>query len=66
MTAIDAEFVNYKHIPTRKAFQIVLEVNEERQREVFECLGYPITGQSMRVAVTRLHEEPPAMCKINP
>lgn len=54
MTAIAAEFVSYKHIITRKAFQIVLEVPEERQSEVFAVLGYPNSSQSLQCAVARI------------
>lgn len=64
MSAIDAEFVSYKHIPTRKAFQITLEVAEERTREVFDKLGFPNSSVSIRVGIARLqeptHDEPNA------
>jgi len=55
MSAIEAIFHSYKHIPTRKAFQITLEVPEERTAEVFSILGYPTSDSSLYVAVTRLY-----------
>lgn len=54
MSAIKAVYHGYKPIPTRKAFQIILEVPEEAQAEVFATLGYPISGQDIWVAVARL------------
>lgn len=54
MTAIQAELVNYKRIPSRKAFQIILEVPEEHQRLVHDALGYPISGESLWVGLVRI------------
>jgi hypothetical protein len=56
--AIKAVFVNHKRIETRSAFQIILEVPEEMQKEVFDALGYPNSSQSIWVTVARLQEEP--------
>lgn len=55
MSAIEGEFVTYKHIPTRAVFQIVIEAPEEAAPEVFAALGYPSSGKSLYVAVTRLY-----------
>lgn len=57
MTAIKAEFVNHKRIPSRKTLQIILEVPEEHQKHVFDVLGYPNSSNSMWVAVARIHPE---------
>ncbi len=55
MTAIKAVFVNHKRIASRKAFQIILEVPEEEQREVFNVLGYPNSSESIWMGVARLN-----------
>ncbi len=65
MSAIEFEFVTYKHVPTRKAFQITLEIQEEAQAEVFETLGYPTSGESLYVAVARL-KSPESRVLTNP
>ena len=56
MTAIKAEYVNYKRLPTRKTLQIILEVAEENQRAVFSVLGFPDAGESIWVDVTPITE----------
>ncbi len=57
-SAIRAVFINHKRLPSRKAFQIILEVPEEQQSQVFEALGYPNSSESIWVGVARLKEEP--------
>lgn len=52
--AIRATFSTYRHVPTRKVIQLVLEVPEEHQQAVFAALGYPLTGVDHWVAVARL------------
>jgi hypothetical protein len=63
MTAIQAVFVNHKRIPSRKVMQIILEVPEEHQRNVFDVLGYPNSSMSLWVGVARMYppesETPP-------
>lgn len=54
---IKAVFVNHKRIETRKAFQLILEVPEEQQKEVFDALGYPNSSKSIWVAVARLVDD---------
>jgi hypothetical protein len=54
VSAIQAELVNYKRIPSRKAFQIILEVPEENQKLVHDVLGYPTSGESLWVGVARI------------
>lgn len=56
MNAIKAVFVNHKRIPTRKAMQLILEVPEEQQKEVFDVLGYPNSSMCIWVAVARLED----------
>lgn len=58
MAAISAVFHGYKHIPTRKAFQITLEVPEERTAEIFATLGIPNSSTDIWVGVARLEKEP--------
>lgn len=58
MTAIGAVFHGYKRIPTRKAFQIILEVPEENTAHVFDTLGIPNSSLDIWVAVARLEKEP--------
>lgn len=53
---IQAVFANHKRIASRKAFQIVLEVPEEAQSQVFAALGYPNSSESIWCAVVRLKE----------
>lgn len=57
MNAIKAVFANHKRVETRKAFQIILEVPEEQQKEVFDTLGYPNSSKSIWVGIARLEEE---------
>lgn len=54
LSAIQAVFVNHRRVPTRKAFQIILEVPEEMQSQVFDALGYPNSSMCIWVAVARL------------
>jgi hypothetical protein len=58
MTAISAVFHAYKPIPTRKAFQIILEVPEENTAQVFASLGIPNSSTDIWVGVARLEKEP--------
>lgn len=56
MTAIKAEFANFKRIASRKVCQIILEVPEEHTKQVFDILGYPNSSESIWVGVARLQE----------
>lgn len=58
MSAISAVFVNTKRIASRKAYQIILEVPEEKQDEVHKILGWPKSDESVWVGIARLVEEP--------
>ncbi len=57
MNAISAVFVNHKRLPSRKAFQLILEVPEEQQKHVFDVLGYPNSSSSLWVGVAPLKEQ---------
>lgn len=57
MTAIKAVFTNVKRIPTRKVYQIILEVPEEQQQEVHSILGWPQSDGSIWVGVARLTDD---------
>ena len=62
MTAIKAVFANHRRVPTRGAFQIILEVEEDQQKQVFDALGYPNSGTTIWVAVARIEindDKPP-------
>ena len=56
--AISAVFHSCKHIPTRKAFQIILEIAEERAAEAFAVLGSPSQDGGTWVAVAKLNYQP--------
>lgn len=58
MTAISAIFHAYKPIPTRKAFQIILEVPEEQTAQVFAALGIPNSSTDIWVGMARLEKQP--------
>lgn len=64
---IEAEFANWKTVPTRSVLQLIMEVPIEAQAAVLTALGAPIPGQSQRCAIALLRapaetpaEEPPA------
>lgn len=57
MTAIQAEFSNFKRIASRKVCQIILEVPEEHTKQVFDVLGYPNSSESIWVGVARIKQE---------
>jgi hypothetical protein len=54
MSAIEGQFVTFKHISTRGVIQMVIEAPETSAPEVFAHLGYPRSGESLYVAVVRL------------
>jgi hypothetical protein len=53
---IQGEYVTFKHIKTRKAVVLEIEVAEEYFNKVINTLGMPIGGQSKPVAVALLDE----------
>ena len=55
MSAIEGQFVTFKHISTRGVIQMVIEAPETSAPDVFAHLGYPRSGESLYVAVARLH-----------
>lgn len=57
MSAIKAEYINFKNVLSRKAFQIILEVPAEAAPEVLKTLGMPTAHESKWVGVALLKEE---------
>ncbi len=55
---INAIFHTFKPIPTRKAFQITLEVPEENIAQVFDQLGIPNSSTDLWVKVERYEDKP--------
>lgn len=51
---IRATYETYRHVPSRKVVQIVLEVPAEGQTELFKAIGYPNPAESVWVAVALL------------
>lgn len=51
--AISGEFTTIKHVPSRKVYQLVVEIAEEAAQQAFEALGMP--GNGGHVALARLH-----------
>lgn len=54
MTAIQADYKTHKHIPSRKQYQLIMEVPEEMFPKVCEVLGYPQTGGNTFVGIALL------------
>jgi len=52
--AIDADFADYRRVKTRKVLQLIIEVALEREKEIFETLGFPDTATGTPVAIARL------------
>lgn len=53
---IAATYETYRHVPSRKVVQIVLEVPAEGQEALFATIGYPKSNESVWVAVCLLRE----------
>jgi hypothetical protein len=54
MSAIQADFRTFKHIPSRKCYQLIMEIPEENFSEVCQTLGYPKTGENTFVGIALL------------
>ncbi len=54
MSAISADYKTNKHIPSRKCYQLILEVAEEEFPNVCNVLGYPKTGENTYVGIALL------------
>ena len=54
MSALIADYRTNKHIPSRKCYQLILEVSEEAFPEVCDILGYPRTGENTYVGIALL------------
>ena len=59
MTAIPAEYVNFKNVMSRKVLQIILEVPAEQTQEALSKLGVPSAHESTWVGVALIHEPEP-------
>lgn len=55
---IEAEYVEWKMVKTRKALQLIFEVPLEHQALVQAALGTPMPDTSTPVAIARLRLEP--------
>lgn len=53
--AISGEFTTIKHVPSRKVYQLVIEVAEEAAQHAFDTLGMP--GHGGHIALARLVEK---------
>lgn len=53
--AISGEFTTIKHVPSRKVYQLVIEVAEEAAQHAFDTLGMP--GHGGHIALARLVED---------
>lgn len=58
MSAIQADYRTNKHIPSRKCYQLILEVPEEDFPNVCNVLGYPKTGENVYVGMALLNCTP--------
>lgn len=56
--AISGEFTTIKHVPSRKVYQLVIEVAEEAAQHAFDTLGMP--GHGGHIALARLVAKPEA------
>ena len=57
MSVIQADYRTFKHIPSRKCYQLIMEVPEELFPEVCRVLYYPATGESNPVAIALLNKD---------
>ena len=53
---IQGEYTTFKHIKTRKAVVLEIEVPEEQFEDVIDKLGMPVGGNSKPVAIALLDE----------
>ena len=66
MSAIQADYRTNKHIPSRKCYQLIMEVTEESFPEVCRTLGYPSTGENTYVGIALLEKAAIANAKSKP
>lgn len=57
---ISGELTTMKHIPTRKVYQLIVEIPAEAAAAAFAALGTPGAVDQIPVAVARLVEQPAA------
>lgn len=55
MSAIQSDYRTFKHIPSRKCYQLIMEVPEEEFANVCNVLGYPRTGENTFVGIALLN-----------
>ena len=58
MSAIQSDYRTFKHIPSRKCYQLIMEIPEEEFANVCNVLGYPKTGENTYVAIALLNCTP--------
>ncbi len=66
MSAIQADYRTFKHIPSRKCYQLIMEVPEESFPNVCGILGYPATGENTFVGIALLNIKGSGMNKSLP
>ena len=54
MSAIQSDYRTFKHIPSRKCYQLIMEIPEEEFANVCQVLGYPRTGENTYVGIALL------------
>lgn len=60
MTALAAQFSDFKLIKTRKVVQLIFEVSSERAQEAFDLLGWPDPHAERWVGIAPLNGNPNA------
>lgn len=63
MPAIQADYKSMRHIPSRKCYQLLLEVAEEEFPNVCQILGYPKTGENTYVGIALLNAGQTKNCR---
>lgn len=59
--AISGEFSTFKHVPTRKVYQLIIEIPSEAAEAMFATLGTPGGSEQITVGIARvdLRAKPP-------
>jgi hypothetical protein len=57
MSAIKGDYTTHKHIPSRKVYQLIIEIPEEEFPNACSILGYPSTSESTSVGIALLNKE---------
>ena len=56
MSAIQSDYRTFKHIPSLKCYQLIMEIPEEEFANVCNVLGYPKTGENTYVGIALLNK----------